>query len=346
MITFSARNRLINLIAFLILALGSSGIIAKTLKIATVSPEFLDWMQHFKSAARQIEKASERRVKVRIYPGGVMGDDETVLRKMRIGQLQGGVIAAGSLTRFFPDLQVYNLPLTFKSYDEIDYIRERMDSRIVQGLLNNGIHSFHLTETGFAYLMSKSPVRSVQDIKKLKAWIPEGDPIAAELIKTFGISPIPLTIPDVLPALQTGIIDAVAVPPFVALALQWHNYIEYVLDLPLIYVYSMLALDSKSLRGLSSEDRDLVTSSLNEVFKKVDMNNRLDNKKALEALVSQGIKITKPRREDLPEWESVAERSIDDLVKSGEISAGIVSTFEDYLSEYRVINTETKDVPY
>ena len=275
-----------------------------------------------------------------------MGDDETVLRKMRIGQLQGGVIAAGSLTRFFPDLQVYNLPLTFKSYDEIDYIRERMDSRIVQGLLNNGIHSFHLTETGFAYLMSKSPVRSVQDIKKLKAWIPEGDPIAAELIKTFGISPIPLTIPDVLPALQTGIIDAVAVPPVVALALQWHNYIEYVLDLPLIYVYSMLALDNESLRGLSSEDLDLVTSQLDEVFKKVDMNNRLDNKKALEALVSQGVKIIKPRREDLPEWESVAERSIDDLVKSGEISAGIVSTFEDYLSEYSVINTETKDVPY
>ena len=193
--------------------------------------------------------------------------------------------------------------------------------------------------------MSKRPVRSVRDIKKLKAWIPEGDPIAAELIKTFGISPIPLTIPDVLPALQTGIIDAVAVPPVVALALQWHNYIEYVLDLPLIYVYSMLALDSKSLRGLSSEDLDLVTSRLDEVFKKVDTDNRLDNKKALEALVSQGIKITKPRREDLPEWESVAERSIDDLVQSGEISAGIVSTFKDHLSEYRLVNTGTKDVP-
>ena len=107
----------------------------------------------------------------------------------------------------------------------------------------------------------------------------------------------------------------------------------------------MLALDNESLRGLSSEDLDLVTSQLDEVFKKVDMNNRLDNKKALEALVSQGVKIIKPRREDLPEWESVAERSIDDLVKSGEISAGIVSTFKDHLSEYRLMNTDTKDVP-
>ena len=168
---------------------------------------------------------------------------------------------------------------------------------------------------------------------------------AVDLVITYRVVKLLATPFEKQEAFKTGIIDAVAVPPFVALALQWHNYIEYVLDLPLIYVYSMLALDSKSLRGLSSEDRELVTSRLNEVFKKVDMNNRLDNKKALEALVSQGIKITKPRREDLPEWESVAERSIDDLVKSGEISAGIVSTFEDYLSEYRLMNTNTKDVP-
>ncbi|OUV12116.1 MAG: hypothetical protein CBC47_00405 [Alphaproteobacteria bacterium TMED87] len=342
--TSSVCYRLISLLVFLSLACNSPAIIAKTLKLATVSPEFLEWMHHLRSASRQIEQISERRVKFRIYPGGVMGDDETVLRKMRIGQLQGGVVAAGSLTRFFPDLQVYNLPLTFKSYDEIDYIRERMDSRIVQGLLDNGIYSFHLTETGFAYLMSKRPVRSVGDVRKLKAWIPEGDPIAAELIKTFGISPIPLTIPDVLPALQTGIIDAVAVPPVVALALQWHNHVDYILDLPLIYVYSMLALDSKSLRGLSSEDLDLVTSGLNEVFKEVDANNRLDNKKALEALILQGIKVIKPRQEDLPEWESVAERSINDLVKSGEISAGIVSIFNDHLSKYRRLNTDSKDV--
>ena len=130
----------------------------------------------------------------------------------------------------------------------------------------------------------------------------------------------------------------------VALALQWHNHVDYILDLPLIYVYSMLALDNKSLHGLSSEDLDLVTSRLNEVFKDVDASNRLDNEKALAALIAQGIKVIKPRQEDLPEWQSVAERSINDLVQSGEISASIVSIFNDHLRKYRRLNTDSKDI--
>ena len=341
--TSDIRNRLVIILTFGLL-LVSAPLHAKTFKLATISPEFLGWMQQLKLATREIEIATESRVKFRIYPGGSMGDDETVLRKMRIGQLQGGVVAAGALTRFFPDLQVYNLPLTFKSHSEVDYIRDRMDSQIIEGLRDSGIVSFHLTETGFAYLMSKKPVRSIEDIKTLKAWIPEGDPIAAELIKTFGISPIPLTIPDVLPGLQTGIIDAVAVPPVVALALQWHNHIDYMLDLPLIYVYSMLALDSKSLREVSNSDLDLVKVYLDKVFMQIDEDNRHDNKKAIEALTAQGVTLTKPREEDLPEWESVAEKSIKDLVQSGEISSDIVSIFNENLRSYRQLDRQNKAI--
>ena len=314
---------------------GASSSHAKTFKLATIAPGFLEWMQQLRASTKQIEQITDGRIKFRIYPGGAMGDDITVLRKIRIGQLQGGVLAAGSLTRFFPDLQIYNLPLTFKSFEEVDYIRKHMDQGIVDGLQVGGMVSFHLTETGFAYLLSKEPVKSVEDVRKLKAWIPDGDPIAAELIKTFGVSPIPLSIPDVLPGLQTGIINAVAVPPVVALALQWHNHVDYMLDLPLIYVYSMLALDSKSLRGVSEEDFLLVKASLDKVFREVDSSNRQDNRDAFQALTSQGIKVIKPDEKDLPAWEIIAKKSIEDLVRSGEISAEIVGIFQNHLIEYR-----------
>ena len=95
---------------------------AKTIKIATISPDGLSWMKQLRLAAKDIEKQTEGRVKFKIYPGGVQGDDYTVLRKMRIGQLQGGGFAAGSLTRFYPDLQIYNLPLQFRSFEEVDFI--------------------------------------------------------------------------------------------------------------------------------------------------------------------------------------------------------------------------------
>ncbi|MDG1233662.1 MAG: TRAP transporter substrate-binding protein DctP, partial [Pseudomonadales bacterium] len=162
---------------------------AATYKIATISPDGLSSMKKLRAGVKRIEAETDGRVKFKIYPGGVQGDDQTVLRKMRIGQLHGGAVAAGSLTRFYPDLQIYNLPLQFQSYEEVDHIRREMDQMISDGLAAAGIVSLAFSETGFAYLLSQKPVRTIADLKSLKAWIPDKDPIAAELIKSFGVSP-------------------------------------------------------------------------------------------------------------------------------------------------------------
>ena len=308
---------------------------AKNFKIATISPDGLSWMKKLRIGVKEIEERTEGRVKLKIYPGGVHGDDYTVLRKMRIGQLHGGGFAAGSLTRFYPDLQVYNLPLQFKSYAEVDFVRQRMDQRIIDGLDEGGISSFALTETGFAYLLSKVPVTKVSDLQKLKAWVPDGDPISAQLLKSFNISPIPLNITDVLAGLQTGLINAVAVPPIVALALQWHNHVQYMMDLPLVYIYSMMALDKKAFSKMSEPDREIVSEVMNRLFNEVDEENRLDNEKAYNALVAQGIKVTTPAAEDLPAWYAVANRSVEELLESKAISAESLALYEKLLEEFR-----------
>ncbi len=315
--------------------LAMSPVQAKTYKIATISPDGLSWMQKLRAGVQEIEDRTDGRVKFKIYPGGVQGDDYTVLRKMRIGQLQGGGFAAGSLTRFYPDLQIYNLPLQFRSFAEVDYVRQRMDQRILDGLARGGMTGFYLTETGFAYLLSKEPVRSVEDLKKLKAWVPEGDPISAELIKSFDVSPIPLGITDVLAGLQTGLINAVAVPPIVALALQWHNHVEYMMDLPLVYIYSLMALDSKAFARMSGDDQIIVREVLNRVFREVDEDNRVDNQKAYDALVAQGIKVTTPGPEHLPAWQAVASQSIQRLLDSGQISEETLDLYNSFLAEFR-----------
>ncbi len=324
----------VGLLITLLVFLPGTGL-AKNYKIATVSPDGLSWMKKFRTAIKEIETQTEGRVKFKIYPGGVMGDDYTVLRKMRVGQLHGGAFAAGSLTRFYPDLQIYNLPFQFQSFDEVDYVRERMDRRIVDGLEGGGLNSFSLTETGFAYLMSKEPVTGVEDLQKLKAWVPDGDPISADLIKSFGISPIPLSITDVLPGLQTGLINAVAVPPIVALALQWHNHVKYMMDMPLIYIYSLVAMDKKVFSRISEPDRKIVYKVMNVLFNEIDVDNRRDNKKAYSAIVAQGIKVTSPGQGEIPAWRAMADRSIDDLVKSGQISNESLDLYNGFLKEFR-----------
>ena len=327
--------RSIQLLVLIMMLFSPLGVEAATFKIATISPDGLGWMKKLRAGAKEIETRTDGRVKFKIYPGGVQGDDATVLRKMRIGQLHGGVVAAGSLTRFYPDLQVYNLPLQFRDTDEVEYVREEMDQMIVDGLGNAGIVSFHLTETGFAYLLSQEPVTEVDDLKDLKAWIPDGDPIAAELVKAFGVSPIPLNMTDVLAGLQTGLIDAVMAPPAVALALQWHNHVKYMTDLPLVYIYSMLAMNDKAYKKIKQDDRSVVQEVMDRVFREVELDTRVDNQKALQALTSIGIETVEVPAEALVEWQAMADQSIGKLIQSGEISPESVQIYLKTLETYR-----------
>ena len=306
---------------------------AATYKVATVSPDGLAWMRKLRAGVKEISNRTEERVRFKIYPGGVQGDDETVLRKMRIGQLHGGAVAAGSLTRFYPDLQIYNLPLQFRSYEEVDYIRAEMDQMIADGLERAGIVTFAFTETGFAYLLTRTPVTSVEDLGELKAWIPDNDPIAAELIKSFDVSPIPLNITDVLAGLQTGLINAVVVPPSVALALQWHNHVKYMTNLPLLYIYSMLAMDAGAYGRISENDRLIVREVMDRVFREVGEETRVDNAKALKALETIGIQTIEP--EGIEQWQRVADDSVERLIGSGEITPGAVRLYLDNLKKYR-----------
>ena len=334
--------RSIQLLVLIMMMFSPLGVEAATYKIATISPDGLGWMKKLRAGAREIETRTDGRVKFKIYPGGVQGDDATVLRKMRIGQLHGGVVAAGSLTRFYPDLQVYNLPLQFRDTDEVEYVREEMDQMIVDGLGNAGIVSFHLTETGFAYLLSQEPVTEVDDLKNLKAWIPDGDPIAAELVKAFGVSPIPLNMTDVLAGLQTGLIDAVMAPPAVALALQWHNHVKYMTELPLVYIYSMLAMNDKAYKKIKQDDRSVVQEVMDRVFREVELDTRVDNQKALQALTLIGIERVEVPAEALVEWQAMADQSIGKLIQSGEISPESVQIYLKALKTYREGSASTE----
>jgi len=320
------------LVCFLLQAAASD---AATLKIATISPDGLSWMKKFRASTRQIEGLTEGQVKFKIYPGGVQGDDATVLRKMRIGQLHGGVLAAGSLTHFYPDLQIYNLPLQFRSNAEVDYIRQEMDQMIADGLEASSVLTFAFIETGFAYLMSKDPVTSVADLKDLKAWIPDGDPIAAELVKSFGVSPIPLNITDVLAGLQTGLINAVMAPPAVALALQWHNHVSYMTDLPLVYIYSTMVMQEKAFGRVSEGDQAIIRSVLSQVFAEIERDTRVDNERALQAISTVGVQSLSVSDDELAEWQSMADLSVENLIKSGEISEESVLLYLRNLENFR-----------
>lgn len=308
---------------------------AKTFKIATVAPDGTHWMKEFKKGADEIKKRTQERVKFRFYPGGVMGNDKSVLRKIRIGQLHGGAITGGGLQYIDPDSQVYSLPLAFHSYEEVDYVRKRMDQAIIDGLYENGFVSLGLGEGGFAYLMSGLPLENIDNLKKQKVWTPDDDKISRAAFEAIGVSPITLPLTDVLTGLQTGMIDTVAASPMGAIALQWHTRVKYLNKTPLVYLYGTLIIQRKAFEKLSKEDQQIVREVMTEVFIKLDNINRADNEKAYQALQQQGLEFVETSAESQSMWTSSVEKANEKLIQAGVISKEITEVLYNHLDEFR-----------
>lgn len=314
---------------------------AETLKIATLSPEGSVWMEKMRAGAAEVAKKTDQRVNIKYYPGGVMGDDKAVLRKIRIGQLQGGAVVSGSMAQFFPDSQIYtSLPLEFRTFEEIDRVRKPIDPIIIKGFEKNGFAVFGLAGGGFAYILSGAAIRTIEDLRKQKVWVPDNDSIAIDAVKAFDITPIPLSIADVRAGLQSGLINTVATPPVGALALQWHTQVKYLMDLPFLYIYAMLAVDQKAFSKLSPEDQSVTREVMGGVFGEIDRLNREDHVKSLEALRKQGIEFIKPPEEAVKEWYEKSAEVRRRLLENGKLSRDLLTALEKILEEYRAGKSE------
>jgi TRAP-type C4-dicarboxylate transport system substrate-binding protein len=309
---------------------------AQTLKIATLSPDGSLWMTKMRAGAADIKARTEGRVEFKFYTGGTMGTDKAVLSKIRIGQLQGGALTGGSVADAARDIQAYSLPLKFRSFTEVDAVRAKMDAPLSRQLEDGGFVNFGFAEGGFAYAMSKNaPITSVATLRKQRVWIPDNDHQSEKAMKVFQVSPVPLSLADVLPSLQTGIIDTVAASPIGAVALQWHTQVKYLTDLPLSYFVGTLVIDKKAFAKLAPADQAVVREVMTKVFREIDVQNRKDNVSAYGALLKQGIQPVKPSAAEIAEWEKYGELAAVQMIKDGIVSAGAAQQLDSLLAAAR-----------
>jgi len=322
------------LVLILFLLLLTETAYAVRLKIATLSPEGSMWMEKMRKGADMVAQKTDNRVTFKFYPGGVMGNDKTVLKKIRIGQLQGGAVIAGSLSQFFPANQIYAQPLKFKTIKEVDYVRKYMDQYVIDGLDNAGFVTFGLIGGGFAYIMSQKPIATVQDLRSQKVWIPDNDKISQDSIKAFGVTPIPLSIADVRTGLQSGLINTVATSPVGAVVLQWHTQIKYITNIPLIYLHAVLAVDKKKFLKIGEQDRKIVTRIMTKALNEIDIQNRKDDINAIQALKNRGITFITPSKDDLAEWQKIADIASKRMVESGILPRNMADQLDNLLTDF------------
>jgi len=313
---------------------------AKTLKIATLMPEGSGFVSEMRQAGDNIRERTEGRVKFKFYPGGVMGNDKTVMRKMRVGQLHGAALPSGPLASVYPDIEIYSLPLFFRDYDEVAYVRERIDKELKTGLSEVGFTVLAISDGGFAYLLSQSALRRVEDLPQAKIWIPEGDIMSQTALEIAGASPIPLPTADVYTALQTGLIDTVAAPPMGAIAFQWHTKVRTMTNVPLMYLIGIFTIDRKTFEKLRPEDQLIIREEIANASERLDQASRLGDANATEALKNQGIEfVTASSEEELERWHDISIQATEHLRKLDRYSTGLLDEMVEHVNTYRELNS-------
>ena len=305
------------------------------IKIATLAPQNSEWAEKFQKGSIEIQERTENRVKLKFYWGGAQGNAKKILQKIKIRQLHGGTFSPTDFQEVYPDLNIYGLPFLFKDYDEVNYVRNRVDNQLEQGFKKLGFNTYGFAGGGFAYILSNEPIREYEDLKNKKIWLPQGDLISYEAMRSLNLLPVPLPMTDVLTGLQTGLIDIVAIPPVVALALQWHTKVSYITRVPVLYAMGFLAIDSKIINRINTDDQKVLNEVINRIYSEVDSNSQQDSENAYEALSKIGIQEIQFDGDEYQKLTDLLEEPTKKMANDGFYSLKLFNEIKMYIDDFR-----------
>ena len=308
---------------------------AEELRIATLAPADSQWMRDMQAGGERVRELTDGRVVLKFRAGGVAGTDEQVLRKIRINDLHGGAFSAGGLSTIYPGLNTYGIPLIFRSLDEIDYVRARLDPKIAAGLEEAGFVSLGFSEGGFSNLMSNVAVSHVDDLRRQKIWVPDNDLISFQVLEALRLAPVPLEVSDALLGLERGLVDVVAASPVVALVLQWHTKTRFRTELPISYSMGVFAIDARVFYGLEPRDQAVMRTVIGEVMAGIDRDSRADNQEARRIMADMGIATVPVNDADVEVWRRIIEEQFPEIRRRRDIDVALFDEMLALLREFR-----------
>lgn len=306
-------------------------------KIASLAPANSIWAKRFTEFAEAVTRKTGGEVGFKIYAGGVMGDERAMYRKMRAGQIQGGGFTMTGIGEVVPDFRVMSVPFLFHSYQEVDQVTAHIWPQLKEAFAAQGLELIAPTEVGFVYTLSTEPIDSVEALRRSRSWAPDGDPISLEFLKAAKVSSVPLLIPDVLPSLESGMVNAVYNSFYGSIILQWHYKIKYITDIPFAYAYGAFVLDRKKFSALPPEFVRVIEGEAREVFGKLLADTRQSNAEALAVLKEKGVIQVTPGPQAVGELYQIREKTIDATAGTA-FSAGIYRAVVDSLEQFHKEN--------
>jgi TRAP-type C4-dicarboxylate transport system substrate-binding protein len=290
-----------------------SGAESLVIKLATLAPEGSSWINTFNAIDSEVRKKTDNEVGFKFYASGVLGDEKDMLRKMHIGQIHGAALTSAGLSAIFSELDVFQIPFLFQSHNEVDFVIKEMDGFFREGVAKNGYVLLGWSEGGFIRLLSTTPISTLDDLKKVKVWTWQDSPMTKVIFDEADIAAIPLSVPDVLVGLQTGLVDVVYASPSLAIALQWFTKTKYMTDVNLIYLIGAVVLNKKIFEKISPAHQQILMDICGRQMAQLKTTVRQENMEAIQVMVKHGVKIIKPTAEQIAGFKNVSDKAMQKL---------------------------------
>ncbi len=314
-------NRFLRLLALLLAAAiiaaaaaAPAGAAGFTIKMATLSPDGSPWDGFFESMGEDWEKGTDGRVSLTIYPGGVAGDEPDILRKMKIGQYHAAALSVSGLADISRDFTVFEIPLFFRSEREMFHVLRELTPGLRTTLDEKGFVLLGWGYVGQVHFFTNERARTVEEMQKLRIFTWAGDEAMTNWWRQGGFKPVALAATDIVTGLQTGMIDALAVPPIYAMSVQFFKQAKYLADIPLIPMMGAIVLTKRAWNRISEADREVLFQGGERAENRIFDTIPTLEQTAIRLMGSQGLEVVPIVGTEVEDdWKRIARDFAEDM---------------------------------
>jgi TRAP-type C4-dicarboxylate transport system substrate-binding protein len=304
------------------------------IKLATLVPQGSIWYTTLLEMGQAWQRASGGKVAVRIYGGGVAGDDGDVVRKMRLGTLNAGLLTSTGFGDVDRSIYALSVPMAFSSYAEFDYVLDKLSPELDRVYEDKGFVVLAWADGGWVHFFAKSPVQTPDDLKKQKLFNWAGDPKSVEMWQAAGFNPIPLPSTEISTALETGLVTAVPTTSQAALLLQWFSHAPYMTDMNWAVLLGGIVVSKATWERIPADLRPALAAAAAEAAKKLTAQTRAEAKTDVEAMAKRGLTVVQVDDTAEAAWRKAVEAAYP-KIRGGYVPAAVFDAALKFRDEYR-----------
>jgi len=307
---------------------------AQTIKFASLAPEGSPWDKALRRIAADWAEASEGRLRVKVFAGGIAGDEPSMIRKIRINQLQAAAITGVGLGSIVEDIYAVQLPFVIRTSGEMDYVMGELQPTFKPMFDEKGFTLVAWFLAGWAHLFSKTPALTVRDARQLKLHADPSSPAIVDAWKKMGFHVVPVASTEVLPALQSDLVEAFLLTPLTAAAMQWFGLAKNMMELPLVPMISGIVVSQRVWESIPGELRSELLEIVDRHLLALSEETAALEQEAIQIMLANGLQIQPVSPESAAEWERVVEEGLD-LITGTVVSEQMFEEVQILLEEYR-----------